>query len=278
MVYFTPTRLEDALRLLERGTGTILAGGTDVYPGLPGRDLPERIVDVSRIADLRGLSMSDDGTLRIGALTRWSDIRRASLAPAFDGLRSAAAQVGGIQIQNAGTIAGNICNASPAADGIPPLLTLDARIELASPRGTRQTALDKFLTGPRTTARLPDEVLTAIVVPPQPPDSRGVFEKLGARRYLVISIAMVAALLRLDDTGRIAEARVAVGAASPVAQRLSGLERDLIGQIPETVVIKTEHLSPLSPIDDPRGTAAYRFDAVAELCRRAIASAGAAHG
>ena len=277
MGYFTPTTLEDALRLLEAEDAAILAGGTDLYPSLTGRDLPDRVVDISAIGGLRG--MSETGKeLRIGALTRWADISKAGLPPAFDGLKTAAAQVGGIQIQNAGTIAGNICNASPAADGIPPLLTLDARVELASRKGSRQVALADFVTGPRHTARAPGEILTACLIPAPPPDSRAAFEKLGARRYLVISIAMVAALLRLDGRGRIAEARVAVGAASPVACRLDALERDLIGQTPDDICLTADHLAPLAPIDDPRGTAAYRHDAVAELCRRAIASAGGAHG
>lgn len=277
MAYSTPTCLEDALRFLETGDSTLLAGGTDVYPALRGRDLPGRIVDISGIAGLRGVSAAN-GTVRIGALTRWSDLRKPSLPPAFDGLRAAALQVGGPQIQNSGTIGGNICNASPAADGIPPLLTLDAQVELASPHGIRQVPLTDFVIGPRRTLRAADEVLTAVLVPSPPPDVRAAFEKLGARRYLVISIVMVATLLRLDARGRIAEARVAVGAASPVALRLTHLEQDLVGQAPDDVRIADGHLADLAPIDDPRGTAVYRREAVAELCRRAIAAAGGAHG
>lgn len=277
MAYLTPTSLDDALRFLETEGGTILAGGTDVFPALPGRDLPDRVIDISAIDALRDISITEQ-SVRFGALARWSDIRKAPLPAAFDGLRAAAAQVGGIQIQNAGTLAGNLCNASPAADGVPPLLTLDARVELTSPGGQRELSLAEFLTGPRSTARQAHELLTAIVVPAPPQGSRAAFEKLGARRYLVISIAMVAALVRLDDRGLIAEARVAVGAASPVARRLTGLERDLIGQHPGDARVTDDHLAVLAPIDDPRGTAAYRREAVAELCRRAIAAAGDAHG
>lgn len=277
MAYLTPTSLDDALRFLETEGGTILAGGTDVFPALPGRDLPDCVIDISAIDALRDISVTEQ-SVRFGALARWSDIRKAPLPAAFDGLRAAAAQVGGIQIQNAGTLAGNLCNASPAADGVPPLLTLDARVELTSPGGQRELSLAEFLTGPRSTARQAHELLTAIVVPALPQGSRAAFEKLGARRYLVISIAMVAALVRLDDGGLIAEARVAVGAASPVARRLAGLERDLIGQHPGDARVTHDHLAVLAPIDDARGTAAYRREAVAELCRRAIAAAGDAHG
>ena len=277
MDYFTPRTLDDALGLLNEAPATILAGGTDVYPSLSGRDLPAPVVDISRIEELRGTSWSEAG-LRIGALTRWSDLRDAPLPPAFDGLRHAARQVGGIQIQNAGTIAGNLCNASPAADGIPPLLTLDAEVELASHPGNRRLPLAEFLQGPRLTARAADEILSAVHIPIPPADSRGAFEKLGSRSYLVISIAMVAALVTRDASGRIAEARIAVGACSPVAERLTALEADLVGQVPDDATIDARHLDTLSPIDDPRGTAAYRHDAVAELCLRAIRKAGGADG
>jgi CO/xanthine dehydrogenase FAD-binding subunit len=277
MEYFNPRTLNEALGLLGGKRATILAGGTDVYPSLAGRDLPACVIDISAIGELRGIAKTDTG-LRIGALTRWSDIRKADLPPAFDGLRRAAGQVGGIQIQNAGTIAGNLCNASPAADGAPPLLTLEAEVELTSQHDQRRLPLPDFLEGPRTTARTADEVLTAIHIPAPPSAARGTFEKLGARSYLVISIAMVAALVTRDAAGRIAEARIAVGACSPVAKRLAALEASLVGQDPEAPEIDPRTLAPLAPIDDPRGTASYRQNAVAELCRRAIRTAGGDNG
>ena len=277
MSYQTPNTIEDALDLLAPGDATILAGGTDVYPSLSGRDLPANIVDISKLSDLRGITTGPDG-LRIGGLTRWSDIRTTTLPPAIAGLQQAAAQVGGIQIQNAGTIAGNLCNASPAADGVPPLLTLDASVDLTSATGTRRLALADFILGPRQTALAPGEVLTALHIPTPPADAQAAFEKLGARAYLVISIAMVAALVRLDATGHIAEARVAVGACAPVAKRLTALEQDLIGQNPATPNLAPHHFADLSPIGDPRGSAEYRSAAVIELCRRAIRTAGGAHG
>ena len=140
------------------------------------------------------------GGLRIAACTTWSEIRDAALPPACDALRAAAAEVGGRQIQNAGTIGGNLCNASPAADGVPPLLALDAAVELASAAGTRRLPLAAFLLGPRRTDRRPGEILTAVLLPEAALAGRSVFLKLGARRHLVISIAMVA--VRLDVAGR----------------------------------------------------------------------------
>lgn len=270
-MYSQPGTLREALEVLERSDACVIAGGTDVYPAMaPGRQ-PAAFLDVTRIAGLAEIKQSPAG-VRFGAAVTWSDIARlADLPPAFDALRQAAREVGSLQIQNAGTIAGNICNASPAADGVPVLLALEAEVELSSAaRGRRSLPVGAFITGVRQTALEPGELVTAITVPHPPAGMRSAFEKLGARRYMVISIAMVAALVRLGSDGRIAEARIAVGACSAVAQRLPGLETDLIGADPRDIAIAAEHLSPLSPIDDVRGTAAYRLDAVGQQIRRAV--------
>src|SRR5262249_12973399 len=154
----------------------------------------------------------------------------ASLPPLFDGLKLAAREVGGVQIQNAGTLAGNLCNASPAADGVPALLALDAVVELAGPGGERSLPLERFILGPRRTALQTGELATAIRVPKPRGAARSHFLKLGARKYLVISIVMVAATIEVAADGRVAAAKVAVGACSPVAQRLRMLEMRLAGQ------------------------------------------------
>lgn len=253
----------------------VIAGGTDVYPAMRRGRAPAAMLDVTRI---EGFSQIADGGdhLRIGAAVTWSEIVAAKLPPAFDALKQAAREVGSVQIQNAGTIAGNVCNASPAADGVPPLLALDARIEVTSAaRGTETLGLADFIQGVRRTALARDQLVAAILLPNPPDGMTSAFEKLGSRRYLVISIAMTAANLVLDVQGKIAEARIAVGACSAVARRLEALEAEVIGMRPDEVVVRAEHLSCLSPIDDVRGTGAYRLDAVAEQCRRAILRAGA---
>lgn len=238
---------------------------------------PTSMLDVTRIKGLSDIVVHEDG-IRIGAAASWTDVVRADLPPAFDGLKQAAKEVGSIQIQNAGTVAGNLCNASPAADGVPPLLTLDAQIELASAaRGRRILPLQAFILGARKTALESDEIVTALHIPPPPTGAGAAFEKLGSRKYLVISITMVAAVIQCDAHGRITEARVAVGSCAPVAQRLPTLEADLIGVAPADVKVSVAHLAPLSPIDDVRGSGAYRLDVVQEQCRRAIQRA-AAHG
>lgn len=204
----------------------------------------------------------------IPALATWSDLAATTVHPLFDGLRQAALQIGGRQIQNAGTLVGNVCNASPAADGIPALLALDAAVELASLGGCRRVPLQAFILGPRRTARRPDELVTGVSFPARPGQSR--FLKLGGRAYLVISIAMVAITLDTDAAGCVTQAGVAVGACGPVAQRLPALEAALLGQRPAPALVRPEHLAPLSPIDDVRASAAYRLEAVQTLLRRAL--------
>jgi len=274
MGHFAPRNLGDALSALASQDGArILAGGTDFFPSLGEAVPPGTIIDISRVAELCGITATAAGW-RIGAAVRWSDIAKAPLPPCFDALKAAAGAVGSVQIQNAGTLAGNLCNASPAADGVPPLLALGAEVELAGPLGLRRLALGDFLLGVRKTALGAGELVTAVHVPAQPDGSGSAFCKLGSRRFMVISIVMVAANVWVLD-GRIAGARVAVGAASPVARRLPGLEAALIGRPVDDMGGFTQpgHLSGLAPIDDVRGTAGYRLEAVAELCDRAIAGA-----
>jgi CO/xanthine dehydrogenase FAD-binding subunit len=270
LTYHSPTNLDLALEIAAQPSGVIISGGTDVYPAAKKGVVPEFFLDLTRLPNFAGIS-HQNGTVRIGAATTWSQIAQADLSPAFDALKQAAKEVGSIQIQNTGTIAGNICNASPAADGVPPLLALDAKVELSSAaRGTRVLALSEFIQGVRKTALADDELMTAILIPPLPDGAGSAFEKLGSRRYLVISISMVAATISCDDAGRIVDARVAVGSCSPVAQRLLQLEQDIIGKTVQDIKLTADHFAPLSPIDDVRGSGLYRLDVVAEQCVRAI--------
>jgi CO/xanthine dehydrogenase FAD-binding subunit len=272
MFYDRPETLPDALAVLARGPRTVLAGGTDLYPGCEGPELAGDVLDIAGLPELTGIAAGPEG-LRIGACTCWAEIRDAELPPACDALRAASAEVGGAQIQNAGTIGGNLCNASPAADGVPPLIALDAEVELAGPAGSRRLPLAAFLTGPRATDRRPDEILTTVLVPAAAIAGRSTFLKLGARRYLVISIAMVAVRLAVAD-GRIAAAALAVGACGPVATRLPELEARLVGAPAAPVLAERIEAAALAaalrPIDDIRASAAYRIEAAAELLRRGV--------
>ena len=175
-----------------------------------------------------------------------------------------------MQIQNAGTLAGNLCNASPAADGMPPLLCLGAEVEWVSRRGVRRLALAEFVTGVRRTARAADELVSAVFVPDLALGTVAGFRKLGARRYLVISIAMVAASLRIE-AGRIVDVRVAVGACSPVARRLAVLEARLEGlSVGVELAVDVADLAGLEPIGDVRGSGEYRLEAVVEMVSRLL--------
>jgi CO/xanthine dehydrogenase FAD-binding subunit len=272
--YFVPVDVAEAATM-KRAGAQVLAGGTDVYPAQVGRPFVGSVVDISGLAELHGIEATDRGW-RIGALTRWADMAAADLPPCFDGLRAAARDVGGIQVQNAGTIGGNLCTASPAADGVPNLLALDASVELTSPSGRRVVPIEDFLTGYRATALGGDELLTAVLVPREGEDARAAFLKLGLRRYLVISVVMVAAVVALDESGLVRFARVAVGACSPVAVRLRRLEDELRGRPAGELAaaVTPEHLADLTPIDDVRATAAYRLRAATILVRRALDRCG----
>lgn len=275
--YLRPDRLADALTALSRGPLAVIAGGTDFYPARVERIGDEDVLDISGLGELRRIKAMPR-YLRIGAGVTWSDLLRADLPRSFDGLKLAAREVGGIQIQNTGTIAGNICNASPAADGVPNLLALDADVELASLDGQRRLPIGEFVTGNRRTLRRPDELVTALLIPNASGDPRSDFMKLGSRKYLVISIVMVAAVLELSGK-RVERARIAVGACSEIARRLPALEAALAGQPLDSGLgqtVKPEHIAALSPIDDLRASAAYRRKAAMVLLRRSLDRLGAA--
>ncbi len=276
-MYLRPTTLRETCAALAGRQWTLLAGGTDHYAARVGERREEHILDLTGVAALRGIRKDKQGW-RIGATTSWTEVLQARLPPAFDALKQAARNVGGVQIQNAGTVAGNLCNASPAADGVPPLLAMDASVELCGANGVRRLPLAEFLRGPRRTALEAGELVAAIHVPAPEAGTRSRFLKLGARRYLVISIAMVA--VSLDVRGRrISRARVAVGACSAVAQRLPAVEsalanapfdKRLAGRVEPT------DLAGLRPIDDLRASAAYRQEAALTLLRRALDDLAAA--
>jgi CO/xanthine dehydrogenase FAD-binding subunit len=267
-LYLRPAALDEALAALAARPMVVLAGGTDHFPVRAVRTPDEDILDITGLAGLGAVAERADHWWLPCQVT-WSKLIATNLPPGFEGLKSAARQVGGRQVQNTGTIVGNLCNASPAADGIPCLLALRAQVELASVAGHRIVEVADFVTGPRQTQRHQDELVLGLRVPREVA-ARSVFLKLGARRYLVISIAMVAVQAELAADGTVLSAQIAVGACSARAQRLPALEAALLGQPPEATVVRAEHLDALSPIDDVRGTATYRRAAALELVRRAV--------
>lgn len=235
---------------------------------------PAQVLDIKRIESLRTIEQTDSGWI-IGAACTWTDIITHPLPRAFDGLKAAAREVGSVQIQNTATLAGNLCNASPAADGVPALMALDAQVELAAVRGRRRLPLAEFILGPRRTARAEDELVVAIHVPTHSDRVRSSFHKHGSRRYLVISIVMLSLVLEVDDRGYLQTVRIAVGACSAVACRLHRLEQALIGQSIDAdlqSMVTPAHLAELSPIDDIRSNGSYRLVAAHQILRRMLSS------
>ncbi|MEL6640721.1 MAG: FAD binding domain-containing protein [Pseudomonadota bacterium] len=268
-MYQRPDTLEDALAILAAGDCRIAAGCTDLFPATTRKVLQGAMLDITAISNLRGITHTPEG-LRIGATTTWTDIIKADLPPCLDGLKLAAREVGATQIQNRGTLAGNLCNASPAADGVPPLLTLDAEVDVSSRQASRRLPLAVFLKGPRQVALATDEMVTAIHIPRSALHGQGHFLKLGARKYLVISIAMTAARITVED-GIVTQAALALGSCGPVATRLPAIEHAMVGRpLDPKVITESDVAETISPIDDIRAKAEYRTAGATELLRRTI--------
>lgn len=267
----TENELQDRLA---NGGCRVAAGMTDMYPSgqLPGST--ESVVDISQVSSLRDISCTD-GAWRIGTTVRWSDVRVYPWPAGLEMLAEVASQVGAVQVQNAATVGGNLCNASPAADGMPVLLALGATVELWSARGVREMLLSDFITGVRRTALEPGEYLRAICFKNNEDAVASAFCKLGLRQYLVISIAMAAGQLRCDSAGCVSGISLALGACSPVATRLSDIEASIVGKpVSKSLIdeVTAERVaSVISPIDDVRATAAYRRDAAVHVLRDTLA-------
>ncbi len=272
-------RLADAIALLDAAPRPIVAGATDLFATGAGARPHATLLDASAIDELRGVGIEVDAgrtVLRIGAATTWSELRDAALPPGLEAIAQAAGEVGGRQVQNRATIGGNVCNASPAADGIVALLALDAQVELAGPEGRRRLRLDDFVLGARRTALGERELLVALRVALPSPRARSAFVKLGLRRYLVISVVMAAVAVDVDEQGRVGACAVVVGACAARARRIVALERALCGR-PAALLARLERdeveaalVSSLSPIDDVRGSAGHRIDAASEMVVRAL--------
>jgi carbon-monoxide dehydrogenase medium subunit len=282
--FLAPSDLGGALEHLREHPGTtVLAGGTDLWPQwtAEGRR-PERVLSLPLLEELRRIELAG-GVLRVGAAATHADLARSgAVREACPSLAEAAATVGAVQIQNRGTIGGNLVNASPAADLPPPLAAAGASVELASAgRGARRVELAAFFRGYREIDRAPDELLTAILVPALPAGGREAFHKVGTRRAQAISKVMGACRLTFADSGAVATAGIAFGSVAPTVIRLADLERWLGGRQPdEATAVEAEQraAAAVQPIDDLRSTAAYRAYVVGRLVRRLIYQDGRTAG
>ena len=261
-MYYRPNKINDALNSLSKQKLTIAAGCTDLLPSTQEDNLGNDILDVSGIKSLRNITF-ENGFRKIGSGVTWTDlVENNDLPKCYDMLKECSLQIGSRQIQNLGTIGGNLCNASPAADGVPCLLSLDASIELLSVNGRRVLKLEDFIKGSRKTELQNDEILSAILIPKEAELGNSSFLKLGARKYLVISIAMIACKLNLKKD-IISDIAISIGYCSAVAKRITSLENLLIGKSIKdeltTIILNFNYEKYLSPINDIRGTNLYRL-------------------
>lgn len=278
--YFAPRTLPEAADLLARhgDQARAVAGGTDLLLKMKaGRLRPRVIVNLKRLAELRGLDFN--GHLTLGALTTLEALRRSPVIRRhYPALAEASASMASPQIRNLATVGGNLCNAAPSADLAPILLALDARARLAGPQGERRVPLDEFFTGPGRTVLQPGELLVALEVPP--PAGRALYLKLAPRQHM--DIAVVGLGLRLQvEAGRCVQARLALGAVAPVPLRVpqAGAELEGSALTPERIARAAQLAAEAAqPIDDLRGSAWYRRRMVGVLARRGLEQLAAASG
>ena len=278
----SPRRLDEAFSLLadvEGGAWRPLAGGTDLMVQLTGEigEPPERVLDIWALDELRGIALEADA-LVIGALTTYTEIRQSPIvAEVLPALADAAATIGAAQIQNRGTLGGNVVNASPAGDTLPLLLATDAEMILGSARGERTIPAGAFWPAYRTTARRDDELLLRIRIPLAA--GREVrFRKIGTRRAQAISKVVMALAWRAAGDGAWQDVRLALGSVAATTIRAPATEAVLEGSRPtrETATAASEALAAeIAPIDDVRSTADYRSAVAARVLHRLIRDEGA---
>ena len=258
MQVLTPATLAEALALkAERPDALPIQGGTDVMVELNfDRARPEVLLNLNEVAELRG-STRENGTLRLGAGLTYTQAMQGRVAEQLPALAEASRTVGGPQIRNRGTIGGNLGTASPAGDALPPLLVSGTEVEVASVRGTRRVQLAEFLVGPKRNDLEPDELIIAAHV--RPAAGKQTFMKVGPRNAMVISVVSLA--LGFDEEQ--AELRAAYGSAGPVPLLVTA-------PLDERHTFAERVAAAASPIDDVRGTAAYRVHALRVLATRAL--------
>ena len=277
--YTAPDTLEEALALLAADpANTVIAGGTDLIPGVrAGVTRPGMLVDL-RCLPLSEITTKED-RVRIGARVTFADLLRSPLLAAeYPALVAAAAEVGGPPIRNRATLGGNLANASPAADGAPPLLVYDASVVLVGGNGEREVPVAAFFAGPGRTVLSPGEIITEVRMPLMTSRTVSSFAKLGTRLAMAVSIVSVAVRVTGDDSRSIRECRIALGAVAPTPIRVETAEEIVVAEGLSTDAVaqaSTAAAATCSPIDDLRATAAYRRQIVEVLVSRLLTRSAA---
>ncbi len=275
MRYESPQTAEDAVRLLTGGgpRGRVLAGGTDLLVQLrSGAIAPELVVDIKRIRETREIR-EDGGRLVIGAAVTGAELGEHAAARArWPGVVEAAELIGSTQIQGRASLGGNLCNASPAADTVPALVAAAAACRVAGPAGVRRVPVEAVCTGPGAVSLGDGEFVVAIELPERPPRSADAYLRFIPRTEMDIAVVGAAVSLSLDEGGRCTAARVALGAVAPTVVLTEAAAGTLVGTGCDDAAL--ENLAAAAraacrPIDDKRGTAAYRTRVAGVLAVRA---------
>lgn len=272
-----PGSLSEALEIKKTygERAKILAGGTDLLVLLKDRKLKaEAVMSLRRIRDLDFIRVENGKGVRLGALATHGDVAASGvIQERFPELAEACSQVGAVQVQNLGTVGGNLCNASPAADAAPPLLLMDAQLTLASAAGDRTVPIQDFFLGPRQTVLRADEILKDIFIPEVAGRRGATYLKLGRRQAMEIAIVGLGVAILLNGSDQqVADCRIAMGSVAPIPLRARRSEQVLKSQaikselIEEAAEVAAEEASPIS---DVRGSRGYRLDMIRVLCRRA---------
>ncbi len=275
--YLKPETLSEACELLgeHKKRARPLAGGTDLLFSMRmGKLAPAVIVDIKDIPGLDGIDVADDGSMRIGALTRVRDIERSKhIRRHLPALGEAADILASVQIRNRARIGGNLCNASPSADMPPALIAVDSTAVIAGANRKRTIALEDFFVGPGRTVLEDDELLIELRIPPQAAGSGNAFERMTARQAMDLAVVGVGVRVTVDRKGACKEARIALAAVAPTPVRAVEAERYLQGKSlsPQTLRNAAELAGQAcAPIDDVRASADYRRDMVEVYTRRKL--------
>ena len=282
--YTAPTTVEEAVRALVAATGLAkpLSGGTDLLVQLrTGRARPDLIVDTKRIPEMIGIVEAEGGFV-IGAATPGAVLREhPRLKKVWPGVVEAANLIGSTQIQGRATLAGNLCNASPAADSVPAMIAARVTCVIAGPKGRREAPVETICTGPGKTSLGKGEIVVAFKLPPRPPRAGDAYLRFIPRTEMDIAVVGCAVNVTLDAAGTCTDARVALGAVAPTALLVPEAAKALIGhKLDEATLAALDAAArrAAKPIDDKRGTVDYRIKVAGVLARRAAAIAFARAG
>jgi carbon-monoxide dehydrogenase medium subunit len=272
--YLAPTSAEDAARALATAGARPLSGGTDLLVQLRGgRIKPQVIVDLKRIPEAIGIRQEANGGFVIGASTPGAIIgEHAALTQAWPGVVEAANLIGSTQVQGRASLAGNLCNASPAADSVPAMVAARATAVIVGPNGRRELPVEAVATGPGQTSLAPGEFVLEIKLPPRPPRSADAYLRFIPRTEMDIAVVGAGVNLTLDKDGVVTEAHVALGAVAPTVLLVPEAGQALVGsKVQEAGLARLDAAAQAAcrPISDKRGTADYRTKVAGVLARRA---------